>query len=130
MLDHRHRSMTSRSPWRAAWLLWLVLAMLMSQALALAHRSLHLGTGAPSVAQSPDSITLAAAGFWDHLRNGQVSDADCRLYDLNLPGDASVLAGDQAFSLLPPISPLSIALALLATTHFTNFEARGPPLIR
>ena len=115
---------------RSLWLLVLLLGMIGTQMLAQAHRLLHSGVRPEVVVQAPESIGVSAAGFWGHVRQGQIGDADCQLCDQIAAGDAALLGAVQFVPSLPIASLLLPAQDLVRSRVCRSFAARAPPLTR
>lgn len=100
----------------AAWAWGLAAALLLAQALGLAHRAWHApGLNAQPAAQADASGHAAG-------------DRDCRLLDALAAADLAPAAG---FAPPPPIAATPPRVALAAHGHaarsFAPYQARGPP---
>ncbi|MCW7539187.1 hypothetical protein OOT46_15190 [Aquabacterium sp. A7-Y] len=109
----------------AAWL--LAAALLWAQALGLAHRIQHGGSGAGGPGPVSVSAGTGLAQAFQALFGHTADDRSCPLYDHAAGGDAGVWkhsaigCGETAAAELPPVSEGR------RTGPERAFDARGPP---
>lgn len=123
--------------WALSPVLLLACALLLAQALGLAHRIVHgpqLG-GLPAVSQ-PAAVNAAgtgagvADGFFAQLFAAHQADSDCRVFEQLSHADTLPAVPLLALPALAPLPPLAAAAAGRFICLLLPFQARGPPLTR
>lgn len=127
------RALATPSRLHRACALVLVVAVLLAQALALMHRSLHGSGGSAlrseAVAQAQHAHEAASADGLSGLFGSHSDASDCRLFDAL--GQAGCTPAALVLPIaVPPATVLAVFHGEFVARWAALFDARGPPVSR
>lgn len=130
------RHITGRH-WALSPVLVLACALLLAQALGLAHRIVHgpqlsslQAVSQAATAEVPAASAVVADGFLTQLFAGHQGEADCRVFEQLSHADTLPAVPLLALPALVPLPPVALAVAGRFIRLILPFQARGPPLTR